>query len=149
MKVLPWGLWTLAWLWSLVQELMLVKLHFAGSRRCCLNINTTQKKAISQMWGQRLRKAGCPSCEARCWSCPHACGPVLMLWPQEQPRGKGACPGPHPHTHPWLFFPWVTHLLRPPRNWLPITLRVGFQFLSGRTLFKQKVTLNSHESNSQ
>ena len=88
------------------------------------------------MWGQRLRKAGCPSCEAWCWSCPHACGPVPMLWPQEQPRGKAACPGPPSHTHPWLFFPWVTHLLRPPRNWLPVTLRVGFQFLSGLTLFK-------------
>ena len=75
----PWGLWMLAWLWSLVQELMVVKLHFMGFRRCCLNINTNQKTSrftdvgteaqkgwMSELWGMVLELS------SRMWSCSYA-----------------------------------------------------------------------------
>ena len=100
----PCGLWTLAWPWSLVQELMGVKLHFTGSRRCCLNVNTTQQTSCltdvetEAQKGRMPGLGGAHELPSRMWSSPYAVTPGTT-------QGRGACPGLPSHTYIRLLSP--------------------------------------------
>ena len=65
-----------------------------------LNVNTTQKTSRFTDVEPEAQKGRVPGCGAWRWSCPHACGPVLTLWLQEQPGGGGTSRSTLTHSHP-------------------------------------------------